>query len=302
MIDVIVPVYKPDKKFYDLISRLKRQKIKAEHYIFINTEKRFWKDEFLQGLENAAVYHITKKEFDHAKTRRMGAELSTASIMVFMTQDAVPADDMLFTHLAEAFSNPQVAAAYARQLPNKDCKVIERFTRSFNYPEEERIKTKDDLKELGIKTYFCSDVCAAYRKEDYTALGGFVEKAIFNEDMLFAAKAIQAGKAVAYAAKAKVYHSHNEKIIPLFQRNFDMAVSQQEHREIFEGVSSESEGIKLVKQTVAYLCKEKKGYLIPKLIINSGVKYLGYQMGKHYEKLPRKVILSCTSNKEYWRK
>ena len=301
MIDVIVPVYKPDKRFYDLISMLKRQKIQAKHYIFINTERRFWKEEFLQGIENAEVYHITKEEFDHGKTRRMGAELSTSPIMIFMTQDAVPADEMVFTHLVDSFSDPQVAVSYARQLPNRDCKMIERFTRGFNYPKESRIKTKKDLEEMGIKTYFCSNVCAAYRKEDYIKLGGFVEKTIFNEDMLFAAKAIEAGKAVAYVAEAKVYHSHNEKVLPLFQRNFDLAVSQQQYKAVFEGISSEAEGIKLVKKKVTHLLREKKWYLIPKLVINSGAKYLGYQMGKHYERLPQKVVLCCTSNREYWR-
>ena len=30
---------------------------------------------------------------------------------------------------------------------------IEKYTRSFNYPEESRIKSKDDIAELGIKTF-----------------------------------------------------------------------------------------------------------------------------------------------------
>lgn len=38
-----------------------------------------------------------------------------------------------------------------------------------------------------------------------------------------------------------------------FHRNFDMAVSQAEHPEVFEGIKYESEGIKLVKQTAAHL-------------------------------------------------
>ena len=46
---------------------------------------------------------------------------------------------------------------------------------------------------MGIKTYFCSNVCAAYKKEVFRKLGGFERQVNFNEDMLFAAKAVQAG-------------------------------------------------------------------------------------------------------------
>ena len=32
--------------------------------------------------------------------------------------------------------------------------MAERFTRSFNYPEDSCIKTKEDLGKMGIKTFF----------------------------------------------------------------------------------------------------------------------------------------------------
>ena len=48
-----------------------------------------------------------------------------------------------------------VIAVYARQLADRDCAPAERFTRSFNYPEESAVKTKADIPRLGIKAYFC---------------------------------------------------------------------------------------------------------------------------------------------------
>ena len=65
----------------------------------------------------------------------------------------------------------------------------------------------------------------------------FVKKAIFNEDMLYAAKVIQNGESIYYNAEARVIHSHNYNFMQQFHRNFDMAVSQAEHPEIFEGIS-----------------------------------------------------------------
>lgn len=237
----------------------------------------------------------------------MAAEMLQGAFLLFLTQDAIPADDCLIERLYEAFATGResdrqqpVAAAYARQLPMPDCHVIERYTRSFNYGKESRIKTADDLEMLGIKTFFCSNVCAMYRRSTYEALGGFERHTIFNEDMIFAGKLIQNGYAVAYCAEAKVYHSHNYSGLQQFHRNFDLGVSQAEHPEIFQMVRSESEGIRMVKQTAAFLCHSKRGYLLPKLIWQSGWKYLGYQLGKRYEKLPEWLIRRCTMSPGYW--
>ena len=133
-------------------------------------------------------------------------------------------------------------------------------------------------------------------------LGGFVKHTIFNEDMLFAYKVIQAGKKIAYAADALVVHSHNYSAKEQLKRNFDLGVSQADHPEVFANVPSESEGMKLVKKTTEHLVKEHFLGQIPVLYIHSACKFLGYRLGKSYRKLPRKMILKLTSNKDYWRK
>ena len=73
-------------------------------------------------------------------------------------------------------------------------------------------------------------------------MGGFVQKAIFNEDMIFAGELIQKGYGVAYAAEAKVVHSHNYSAIQQFHRNFDLAVSQADHPEVFAGIDRKERG------------------------------------------------------------
>lgn len=224
----------------------------------------------------------------------------TGEFILFMTQDAVPAHETMIEELYAPFSDKKVCAAYARQLPRAECSIIEKYTRSFNYGPESRIKTQEDLAQLGIKTFFCSNVCAMYRRSAYEELGGFERRTIFNEDMIFAAKLIQSGKAVAYCAKARVIHSHNYSSREQFHRNFDLGVSQAEHPEIFDAVKSESEGIRMVKQTAAYLIKLKKLYLLPKLCMQSAAKYAGYKLGKNYKKLPKRFIYRCTMNRAYW--
>ena len=128
-----------------------------------------------------------------------------------------------------------------------------------------------------------------------------MNRAIFNEDMLYAAKAVEAGYGIAYAAQAKVYHSHNYTYRQQFRRNFDLGVSQADHPEVFAAYPSESEGIRLVKRTVAHLKKKGMRGKIPGVIIQSGFKYMGYLMGKRYRRLPGRLVVAFSSNKEYWR-
>ena len=301
-VDVVIPSYRPDEKFSRLVKKLQEQEYPIGTIFVINTKAgRFPKE--VEQMEKVKVYHIERREFDHGATRDMGMQRSKAEIVVFMTQDAVPADEYVIGNLVKVLEEDEMTgAAYARPLAASDCNYIEKYTRKFNYPENSRIKSKEDLQEMGIKTFFCSNVCAAYKRNIYEKAGGFCKKTIFNEDMILAGHMINAGYKVAYVAEARVIHSHNYTGMQQFHRNFDMAVSQAEHPEVFDGIKSENEGIKLVKQTAAHLVKQRKIYMVPKLVYQSGCKYIGYRMGKMYKKLPDKVVKWCSMSPGYWEK
>lgn len=316
-VDVIIPVYKPDIKFNQLIEKLMKQSVKPNHIILLHTGELATTSEQLvqkKQTEEALTYaqslstsncqieciDIEKKDFDHGGTRNYGASLSKTDIIMFMTQDAVPTDKDLIKHLLKPFQNQKIAAAYGRQLANQKAGVIEKYTRVFNYPDKSQVRSLKDLPKLGIKTYFCSNVCAAYRKTVYEKLGGFVTKTIFNEDMIMTAGILKVGYSVAYVSDAKVVHSHVYTYREQFQRNFDLAVSQQQYSHIFANVKSESEGMKLVKQTLRYLIDSKQYMLVPDLIFQSGFKYLGYKAGRHYEILPRDLVKKLSMNPTYW--
>lgn len=306
-VDVIIPVYKPGNKFDRLLSGLAHQSYPVSRIIVMNTERSYWSDEKYRSIPNLEVHHLTKAEFDHGKTRNAGAGYSDADYMIFMTDDAIPANEHLVKALIEAFhqkgsQGEPVVMAYARQLPNPDCGLAEQYTRSFNYPPDSRVKTKREVKELGIKTFFASNVCCAYDRQAFLKAGGFISRTIFNEDMIYAGNAILFRKeATAYAADAKVYHSHNYGCIAQFKRNFDLAVSQADHPEVFSGIRSEREGIRLIKKTIAFLIEQKKHWLIPGMIVKNGFKYMGYLMGKRYRILPKWLIIRCTMNQGYWK-
>lgn len=304
-VDVIVPVYKPTEYLLSLLLMLSKQTVPVNKVIIINTEENYWNKFFgefdiLSKYPFIELHHITKDEFDHGATRDLGVSYSDSEFFLLMTDDAVPDNEYMLENMLKAFDNPKVSMCYARQLPHKYCHAIEKYTRSFNYPNESVIKSKKDIENMGIKAFFASDVCCMYRKSVYEALGGFIKKTIFNEDMIFARKVLENDYLIAYEAAAKVCHSHNYTGIQYLKRNFDLGVSQADNPETFGDVKSEGEGIKLVKKTAVYLCKKMMPWMVLKLVYQSGCKYMGYYLGKRYAKLPKGLVLKLTGTPKYF--
>ena len=304
-LDVVVPLYRPGAEFVTLIKMLKAQTLPVNRIILMNTEEALYEDfkrrfSFDEKEYGAEVTHITAEEFDHAGTRHAAMLKSSADVVVMMTQDAVPKDETLLEKLT-AYLTEGVAVAYARQLPKESAGALETITRDFNYPAKSQVRDESDIEKLGIKAFFCSDVCAAYRRNLYEAIGGFCVPAIFNEDMIYAYHALKAGYKVAYAADAEVYHSHRYTNMQQLHRNFDLGVSQADHPEIFEKIKSESEGKRLVKNAFKRFNRLRRPWLMIPFSVQCAFKLLGYKLGKKYKKLPKWLVLKLTGSGFYWK-
>lgn len=302
-IDVIIPVYEPTEKLKKQLQALVMQTIRPVQIILMHTEDGVSLSEEKKICRDIPVKEIMirKSDYDHGGTRDKAIREASSDIVVMMTQDAVPVDSFLLEHLVNAFQQDEkIAVSYARQEAGAGSDSIEQYTRRFNYPLKSCVKSLEDLKRLGIKTYFCSNVCAAYRRDIYLKTGGFEKNIIFNEDMIFAANIMEQGYKTAYVAEAVVIHSHNYTCIQQLKRNFDQGVSQIDYSHIFAKVKSETEGVRLVKQTAVYLLKQKKPFQIVKLFILSAAKYIGFRVGRNYRKLPKRLIIRLTVNPEYW--
>ncbi|MBQ8798492.1 MAG: LicD family protein [Lachnospiraceae bacterium] len=316
--DIIIPVYKADKKLEQLLTMLLRQTLRPAKVVLMNTEaegftvqdlkKRVEKvagkndDENLTPVEIKLV-KVEKKEFDHGGTRNLAIKTySTAELVLCMTQDAVPANEFLLENLVRCFEDDSVGAAYARQMAAANATFTETYLRLHNYPAETVKKTKQDMNRLGIKTYMISNACAMYRRSRYEELGGFVTNTIFNEDMIFGASLIEAGDAIVYCAEAKVYHTHNYGLKAQFKRSFDLAVSQAEYPQVFRKVSSEKEGVRYVWGALSVCAAQKRFGDAFLFFADAVARYAGFFVGKHYRSLPERVILKCTLQPAYWEK
>ena len=136
--DLIIPTYKPGPDFIKLVKKMDSQSIRPEKIIIINTEQKhfdrlMFATTFATDYKNLEVKHISKREFDHGRTRNEAVKRSNAEYFVMMTQDAMPVDENLVEKMYNVFKkNPTVAAAYARQIARDDSNEAEKYTRSFN--------------------------------------------------------------------------------------------------------------------------------------------------------------------------
>lgn len=251
-----------------------------------------------------SVYSIPQSVFNHGRTRNQAVEFakSFADVVVFMTQDAILASSDSLVNLLAPFSDPEVAAVCGRQLPHHNATPLAAHARYFNYPSESKVKSKVDIPTLGIKTAFMSNSFAAYRLSVFEELGGFPDSTILAEDMYLTAKMILSGYKVAYCAEATVFHSHNYTLKQEFQRYFDTGVFQRDQAWIQQTFGkAASEGKKFVLSELKFLSKNAP-HLLPKALLSTFVKWVGFKLGYHYQKLPYAWCRWLSMHKGYWKK
>lgn len=248
------------------------------------------------------ILHIDKQDFDHGGTRHMAVEkYPDADIYLFLTQDAIPADEQAIANMVRAFElNPELGMVYGRQLPHRGAKELESHARLFNYPAQSQVRSLDDAGKYGIKTISCSNSFAAYRRDAYWEAGGFPSGTILGEDVVIAGHMLLKGWQKAYLAEAVVYHSHDYSLKEEFRRYFDIGVFHSTNSWIFEHFGrAESEGFKYLKSEIRYLFKNNK-LLLPKSFASLFCKWLGYKLGLRHDHLSQKASRSFSMHRAYW--
>lgn len=202
------------------------------------------------------LVRIERKEFNHGSTRDMALRRSAGEFVCFLTHDAVPASNRYLERLVAPFlADDSIALVTGRQLPKADARRFEQLVRNFNYPNAPSVRSKSDLPKYGIKTFFASDTCSAYRRTAYLECGGF-DHVNTNEDMLMAARFVASGLKVAYEPGAEVYHSHNLTPSQQFARNRAVGMFLELHSDDLMHASEIGEGGRLVKAVSSQLLRE----------------------------------------------
>ncbi|WP_391528181.1 glycosyltransferase family 2 protein [Photorhabdus akhurstii] len=297
---LIIPTRNGSTIWHTCIESLKKQTNQPTEVIIVDSRSSD-KTAYTANQAKFTVYNIDPKHFNHGGTRNYAVSLAKNSeFLVFLTQDAILANSTSLEKLLSCFDDPKVVAVCGRQIPHDDASPLAKHARFFNYQEQSCIKSRDNVANLGLKTAFMSNSFAAYRRDVFEKLGGFPENTILAEDMYLAAKMILAGYKVSYCAEATVKHSHNYSPWEEFRRYFDTGVfhtCEPWIQQQFGGASGE--GMKFVKSELEYLWHHAPLW-IPRSLLTTVCKLIGYKLGKNYRILPKKWRPKFSMYKSYW--
>ncbi len=175
------------------------------------------------------LHRIAPEAFGHGRTRNLGASLTEGEFVVFITHDALPADEHWLRKLVEAAaSGPEVAGAFGRHLPYPGADPLTQrdlnrhFDNFLNWPAVMRIEDRDRYaRDEGYRQllHFFSDNNACVRRSVWERIP--YPDVEFAEDQLWAKAVLEAGYAKAYADDARVFHSHDYGLAQQFRRAFD---------------------------------------------------------------------------------
>lgn len=255
-ISVIIPTLNAEHEIDGLLIALEHQSIQPVEILIVDSASEDKTIELVRQHKRVRLLEIDRQAFNHGTTRDMALRKSSGDFVCFLTQDAVPVSgDYLKRLVAPMVEDPSIALVSGRQLPKADARRFEQLVREFNYPDSPSVRSKGDLEQFGIKTFFASDTCSAYRRSSYLECGGF-DHVNTNEDMLMAARFIASGLKVAYEPCAEVYHSHNLAPSQQFARNRAVGFFLETHTDDLMHASEIGEGGRLVKTVSSQLLRE----------------------------------------------
>ncbi|MGR6337096.1 glycosyltransferase family 2 protein [Priestia megaterium] len=301
-ISIIIPTLNAEKDLKNNLLTLNKYNQLTNYEVIVVDSQSTDNTVKIAKEQNYKVIEINRKDFNHGGTRNLAATYANGDILVYLTQDIIIYEDQSIHKLIQPLlENENIGLSYGRQLPHENAGFFGSMARLFNYDENSLIKNQSNSKELGIKTVFCSNSFAAYRKSTLEQVGGFPKNVILGEDSYVAGKMILKGWAIYYCAEAKVRHSHDYNLISEFKRNFDIGVFHTHEKWILESFNgAEGEGVKFVIKEINYLIKSKKIHLIPISFLRNASKYLGYKLGRNEKYLNGSFKKKISMYNGYW--
>jgi rhamnosyltransferase len=226
MLDATVALltYNGEKYLAQVLEMLHRQKLPPKEIFAIDSGST---DSTLQILEtySVPVKHIAQGEFSHSATRNLAARLCPTPYLVFLTQDATPADNCWLECLLRPFQEyPDVAGVFSRQISRPDADLLEKNDIGLDFPSQRSVKLASEFSMDRKKIWHCikfSNSSSAYYLQ-LLLKNPFDERLTIVEDQEWAKRMLEQGHTLVYEPDSVVLHSHTHTIAQKFKRQCEM--------------------------------------------------------------------------------
>lgn len=271
-------------------------------------------DETLEVIGNYAerltLVQIPNSEFSHGGTRSKAAHMAKGEFILFLTQDATPANQNWLMSMIEPFYiSPKVGCVFGRQIPRQNAAItIKREVAtvfgglgardSIVIHRSRSLTTGKDTNP--INTFF-SDVNSAVRRDLLTGPVPF-RNVNYAEDQSLAEDMQQKGYLKVYAPQGEVWHSNEYTPKQYFHRKFDEYIGLQESvglhltpslRSLLLGwIRPTWQDWKFIRRDSEYSPRSKFVWFVEAPFYNLGEKAGKYYAAKHFTNTSRRKKLS----------
>lgn len=239
------------------------------------------------------------RDFSHGRARNLGAREARTSLVVFLSQDATPADADWLQNLIAPLDDPTVSAAFSRQVARPDAYPMERHFLLYHYPPGPPLRhTKGTDGPTTVDQFFFSNVSAVVRR-DVLLAHPFDETVIMSEDLRLSYDLVRRGHTVVYQPSSMVLHSHNYSLDLCFRRFFDSSYALLGilgHPRAMPGAMA---GAKYVFEELGFVLRTRPWWL-PYAVLHNAAKTLGWLFGHVAHRLPPRVARAMSLHRFYW--
>ncbi len=219
--------------------------------------------------------------FGHGHTRNRAAATASGDVLVFLSQDATPANSSWLAELLRSFEDPRAAGAFCRQIARGAASVPERFNIEMGFPEESRTISRE---AIGKTSVLFSNAASAIRRGVWQAIP-FDEDLLMCEDQHWALEALRAGHTIVYNASAAVLHSHQYSWRTLVSRYFDSIAFLPDEMQ-----RAGAQGYRAyLRREIAYVAARGGLRGLPGLAGYETGRMIGYGLAVNRRRLPRWV-------------
>ena len=225
---VVVPVKDGAAHLPGLIAALRAQEIEGGLEIVAIDSGSTDGSAHLLRAAGVRTLPIPPAEFDHGETRNCGAREARGRFVVFLSQDALPADAHFVRRLVETLeAEPRLAGAFARQVARDDADPLTRrdlrawvaaqtTPRVVFIADPAAFDARPPLERYHLAAF--DNVASAVRRD--LLLAHPFARSRFGEDVEWGQQMLRNGYGLAFVPEAAVVHSHRRSTRALFRRNY----------------------------------------------------------------------------------
>lgn len=239
-VSVFIPTYNGEKYLAECIESILAQELPkgyALELIVIDSGSTDGTLEILNRYQDRLVLkQIPNSEFSHGGTRDKAARIAKGEFILFLSQDATPADRRWLINMLEPFFlSDNVGCVFGRQIPRPAAAAtIKREVSSvfggLGAPDAliiHRHKSLVDRTDTNPPNTFFSDVNSAVRRDLLVGEVPF-RHVNYAEDQALAEDMQSKGYLKAYAPLGAVWHSNEYTVREYYKRKFDEYIGLQE--------------------------------------------------------------------------